>query len=155
MITEHEPFMRECYTLARQAAGRGNHPFGAILVRDNAIVFRAENAVSTDCDPTRHAELNLVSSAARELGPEALRHCILYTSTEPCAMCSGAIYWAGISTVVYGCPEAALGQIAGDDFLMPCRSIFAAGQRPVRVIGPVLEAEGIAIHTEYWPRQEE
>ena len=149
-LVPHEPFIRQCYVLARQAAGRGNHPFGALLVRDGVVVLTAENSIHTENDPTRHAELNLVSAGARTLGLEALAACTLYTSTEPCAMCAGAIYWAGIRSVVYGCSEARLGQFAGDDFLMPCRTVFARGKRSIVVIGPVLEEEGAAIHAGYW-----
>lgn len=150
MIIDHEPFIRECYRLARQAVAHGNHPFGALLVQDGRIVLTAENTVHTERDPTRHAELNLVSAGARTLGLDALVTCTLYTSTEPCAMCSGAIYWAGISGVVYGCSEARLGQLAGDDFLMPCRTVFARGRRMMTIVGPVLEEEGAAIHAGYW-----
>lgn len=150
MLAQHKTFIQECYRLARQAAARGNHPFGALLVRDGTIVLTAENTVHTDRDPTRHAELNLVSAGARSLGLEALATCTLYTSTEPCAMCAGAIYWAGIGAVVYGCSEARLGQYAGDDFLMPCRTVFARGKRPMQIVGPVLEDEGAAIHAGYW-----
>jgi tRNA(Arg) A34 adenosine deaminase TadA len=150
MFKTHEAYIQACYALARQAVDRGNQPFGALLVRDGAILLRAENTEHTDRDPTRHAELNLVSQAARQFGVDALADCTLYTSTSPCAMCAGAIYWAGISTVVYGCSETTLAASAGDDFLIPCKTIFAHGQRPMTVIGPVLEAEGAAILAAYW-----
>ena len=154
MPPAHAAYIRQTYALAQQAAAHGNHPFGALLVRDGAVVLAMENTVHTASDPTRHAELSLVSQAAQQFTAEELAASTLYTSTEPCMMCSGAIYWAGIPTVVYGCSEQALAAAVGSaDFLTPCRDVFARGARPVTVIGPVLEEEGAAIHRRYWPQQ--
>ncbi len=144
--------MRQAIALAKKAVANGDHPFGALLVKDGAVVLTAVNTVNTDHDVTRHAELNLVSQAARQFAPEFLAECTLVTSTEPCAMCAGAIYWSGISRVVFGCAAATLGQVAGDEFLIPCEEIFARGTRPITVIGPVLEEEGTAVHQQYWKR---
>ena len=151
-MNDLEKFMHQAIALAKEAVANGNHPFGALLVREGAVVLTAVNTVHTDHDITHHAELNLVSQASQQFAPEFLAECTLVTSTEPCAMCAGAIYWSGISRVVFGCSAAALGQIAGGDFLQPCKEIFAQGRRPVRVIGPVLEDEGTAVHQQYWPQ---
>ena len=142
--------IRECYRLASLAAQKGNHPFGALLARDGEIVLRAENSVGTEGDSTRHAELNLVSQALRELGADTVRQCTLYTSTEPCIMCSGAIYWAEIPAVIFGCSAAGLREKSAETFLVPCRDILSLGRRPTRVIGPLLEEEGRAIHRAFW-----
>ncbi len=150
MVIE-ESYVRQAIALAEAAVANGDHPFGALLVKEGAVVLTAVNTIHTHNDVTRHAELNLVSQAARQFTPEFLAACTLVTSTEPCAMCAGAIYWAGISRVVFGCTAATLGQIAGDDFLIPCAEVFARGSRPVTVIGPVLEAESTAVHQQYWP----
>lgn len=150
--TEHAPRVRECYRLAADAVANGNHPFGALLVLDGRVVARAMNDAVTSHDPTRHAELLLLQHALPTLDASERPRAVLYTSTEPCAMCSGAIYWAGIATVVFGCSARALADVAGDDFLVPCAAIFALGARPVTVVGPVLEPEGRAQHQAYWPR---
>jgi tRNA(Arg) A34 adenosine deaminase TadA len=150
MPENHEPFIRQTYLLARQAAQKGNHPFGALLVRAGEIILTAENSVNSDRDITRHAELNLVSQASRQFDSDSLSQCSLYTSTEPCAMCAGSIYWAGIRLVVYGCSAAALGRLTGGDLVVPCRQIFGHGKRPTQVIGPILEPEGIEIHRQFW-----
>ncbi len=147
----HEPFVRQCYDLARQAAANGDHPFGALLVKNGEVVLTAVNTVHSNRDVTQHAELNLVSQAGRLLGYKALSTCTLYTSTEPCAMCTGAIFWAGISTLVYGCSAKSLGQIAGNTFIVPSRQLLARATRSVTVVGPVLEAEGVEIHQAFWP----
>lgn len=128
----------------------GNHPFGALLVVGDEMVLTAVNTVNSDHDPTRHAELNLVSQAARQFDAATLAQATLYTSTEPCAMCTGAIFWAGIRTIVYSCSAAKLGEIAGGSFIVPCRDLLAYGKPPVTVIGPILEEDGIVVHQGFW-----
>ncbi len=142
--------MRVCFKLAHSARDKGNHPFGALLAQEDRIMLTAENRVFSDQDVTAHAEQNLVSIASRQLAPELLAQLTLYTSTEPCAMCSGAIYWAGIRTVVYGCPAEILGDLAGGTFVVPCRHIFRFGKFPVTVHGPILEKEAVAVHAGFW-----
>jgi tRNA(Arg) A34 adenosine deaminase TadA len=148
---DHEFFIRESYELARRAAERGNHPFGALLVKQGEIILRAENSINSDRDITHHAELNLVSRASRQLSAEMLAESTLYASTEPCAMCAGAIYWAGIQFVVYGCSaESLAGVTGGGRFVVPCRVLFAMGTDSPQVIGPVLETEGIQTLRRFW-----
>jgi len=146
----HEKYIQKTYLLAKSAQESGNHPFGALLVMDDQVRITAENTVNTDHDITRHAELNLVSAATRILNPAQLGQSVLYTSTEPCAMCTGAIYWSGISKIVYGCSAAALGKIAGGSFVVPCRDLLKHGKAQVEVVGPVLEEPGKAIHHDFW-----
>ncbi|MFN2233797.1 MAG: nucleoside deaminase [Anaerolineales bacterium] len=151
-MTDHEAFIKKTYQLAQSAQAKGNHPFGALLTVDGKIVLTAENTVITDHDVTRHAELNLVSKATQVLDPATLGRSILYTSTEPCAMCAGAIFWAGISKIVYGCSAVTLGEIAGGAFVVPCRELlkYSRREREISVIGPILEDQGAAIHRDFW-----
>ena len=79
-----------------------------------------------------------------------LSKAVLYISTEPCVMCSGAIYWAGINKVVFGCSAIALSKIAGGDFLIPCREVFSRGDRKIEVVGPALEEEAKKVHEGFW-----
>lgn len=147
-----EGFLSEAIELAAQARSRGDHPFGALLVVDGQIVLRAMNSVATDRDPTAHAESNLVALAIRQLQPADLARAVLYTSCEPCAMCAGTIYWAGIRTIVYGLSSQDLAVIAGPDFLVPCRELFARAVDPVDVTGPLLLEEATAVHEGFWSR---
>lgn len=149
-IDAHEPWIRQCYALAAEAVDRGNHPFGALLVLDGRVVATARNAVGERRDATAHAEMELLRAIAGTLPPEALARAVLYTSTEPCAMCASAMYWTGVSTVVFGCSTDALAAAAGGEFLVPCRAVFAFGRRPVTVVGPILEEEGASRHWSYW-----
>ncbi|MGA7933147.1 MAG: nucleoside deaminase [Kovacikia sp.] len=146
----HDPFIRKSIELAQQAVNKGNQPFGACLVKDGEILLTAENTIHTHGDKTRHAEANLASQASQTFGPEILQSCTLYTSTEPCAMCSGAIYWAGIRRVVFGCSQERFAEYAGEAIDIPCRMVFSYAQPATEVIGPILEEEAITVHQSYW-----
>lgn len=149
-----DDLLRRAIAVAVSARQHGNHPFGALLVAPNGeVVLEAENTVVTESDATGHAETNLVRAASRAFG--RLDGYALYTSTEPCAMCAGAIYWSGISRMVYALPESALYEMTGDDpenptLLLPSREVFARGQRPIVVDGPHLEAEAAVVHEGFW-----
>jgi tRNA(Arg) A34 adenosine deaminase TadA len=146
MTTEHERFIRQAFALAAEAVRRGDDPFGALLVLDGQVLLTAANTIHTENDLTRHAELNLVSQASRGLPAEVLRRGTLYTSTEPCVMCSGAIFWAGIPQVVFGCSAEAVARHYGANWAVACRETFARLHSDIEVIGPLLEAEGLLVH---------
>ncbi len=150
MQTNHEEFIRQSYAVAEQAEKNGNHPFGALLVKEGIVLLTAENTVNTEQDATRHAELNLVSMACQQFDSATRAQSVLFTSTEPCAMCAGAIYWAGIRAVVFGCSAKSLGEITGGSLVIPCQEIFAKGRKTTQVFGPILEAEGMLIHQRFW-----
>ena len=144
-------FVAEAIELAREARLAGNHPFGAVLVLDGTIVLRAGNTVATDRDPTAHAETNLVAAAIQKLAPDQLRRSVLYTSCEPCAMCAGKIYWAGIRSVVFALSSEELATLAGRDFLIPCRELFDRATEPVHVTGPLPLSAAREVHLGFWP----
>jgi tRNA(Arg) A34 adenosine deaminase TadA len=149
-LNTHEQFLRQAIALASQARSEGNHPFGALLVLDGQVVLTAKNSVTTDHDPTGHAETNLVARAIREFAPEQLGRAVLYTSCEPCAMCVGKMYWAGVRFVVYALSAEELAVLAGPDFLVPCRDLFARAAEAVTVLGPMLVDEARAVHVGFW-----
>jgi tRNA(Arg) A34 adenosine deaminase TadA len=157
---DHDSFLRRAFAMARQAHANGNHPFGAILVdADGRVLIEAANGYLPARDMTAHAERLLATQASRAHDPSFLARCTVYASAEPCAMCAGAIYWAGIGRVVYGLAECRLKAVTGDHaenptLDLPCRVVFAAGQRPVEVIGPLLEDEAAALHEGIWDRGE-
>ena len=146
----HEPFARQAIELARQARLAGNHPFGALLAVDGTVTLTAQNTVNTDRDPTAHAETNLVTKAIRSLSSDQIRRSVLYTSCEPCAMCVGKMYWAGIRSVAYALPAAELAALAGRDFLIPCTELFARAAEHITVAGPFLLNEARAVHQGFW-----
>ncbi|ROZ89278.1 nucleoside deaminase [Gordonia sp. OPL2] len=153
---DDETFLHRAIDLAADARARGDHPFGALLVTpDGEIVASARNSVNTDSDPTGHAETNLVREAGRLVDADTRRTLTLYTSTEPCAMCAGAIYWAGIPTVVYALSEVDLAAMTGDDpanpsMSLPCREVFARGAHPTAVRGPYDIPAAHEVHAGFW-----
>jgi tRNA(Arg) A34 adenosine deaminase TadA len=148
--------LRRAISIARRSRDHGNHPFGALLADAQSMVLvEAENTVVTGPDCTGHAETNLVRQACAQLTAEVIASATLYTSTEPCAMCAGAMYWAGITRVVFGLREDKLYAMTGADpknptLSLPCREVFARGQRPTEVVGPLLEDEARAVHDGFW-----
>jgi tRNA(Arg) A34 adenosine deaminase TadA len=153
MEIEH---LKTSILVARRARENGNHPFGAVLVdENNQVVLQAENTVVTVRDSTGHAESNLVRLASQQFSPEQLAHSTLYSSTEPCAMCAGAIYWSQIGRVVYALSEIDLYAIIGpspEHLLLPCREVFAHSKRPIEVLGPysLLDMEARTVHEGFW-----
>ncbi|HEX8176815.1 MAG TPA: nucleoside deaminase [Pyrinomonadaceae bacterium] len=145
-----EQYLRQAIELAARARELGNHPFGALLSFEGRIVVAAVNTVNIERDPTAHAEINLLREAVRGLKPEELSRSTLYTSCEPCAMCVGAIYWAGVREVVYALSSTELAKLAGSDFMIPCRELFARASRRVEVAGPLLTEEAMKVHEGYW-----
>lgn len=148
-------FVRAAIKIAQNAREKGNHPFGALLVdQDGKVLLKAENTVVTERDCTGHAETNLMRKASRQYDPEFLATCTLYTSAEPCPMCSGAIFWGNVQRVVYGLGEEGLYEMIGDDaeevLYLPCREVFKRGRKPIEVIGPVLEEEARQVHEGFW-----
>ena len=155
----HDPdldLLRKSFDVARRARESGTHPFGALLAGpDGEVLLEQGNAYLPDHDMTGHAERVLMTRASTRYTPEYLSRCTLYSSAEPCAMCAGAAYWAGVGRVVYGLSEQRLKTLTGchpenPTLDLPCRSVFAAGQRAIEVIGPLLEEEAAALHAEQW-----
>ncbi|SOZ35578.1 MULTISPECIES: nucleoside deaminase [Cupriavidus] len=149
--------LRRSIALSDESRARGRHPFAALVAdaAGNVIASAGNNSMPPEGDPTQHAELVAAAQAARVLPPEQLAGCTLYTSAEPCCMCAGAVYWTGIGRVVYALSEHKLLGLTGDHpenptFSLPCREVFARGQRKVEVVGPVLEDEAAASHAGFW-----
>ena len=145
--------LRRCFVLAAQAREAGQHPFASIVVDENGeVLVEAQNhSRPPDGDPTQHAEMVAVRSVAKIVSPARLARATLYTSTEPCCMCAGAIYWANIGRVVYGLSEHSLLGLTGANeenptLSLPCREVFARGQRRVKIVGPLLEDEAAKPH---------
>jgi tRNA(Arg) A34 adenosine deaminase TadA len=152
-----EALLRRAFDVARRSRVAGDHPFGCVLADgEGRLLMEQGNGYRSEGDDrTAHAERLLASRAARANDLEFLARCTLYTSAEPCAMCAGAIYWAGIGRVVYGQRERALKEQTGahdenPTLDLPCTIVFAAGQRPTEVVGPLLEDEAAQLQAGFW-----
>ncbi len=150
-VTRH---LRRANEVARRAMSLGRHPFGAILVAPDGETVLAEQG---NVDTVNHAESVLARTVALNYSPDYLWNCTLVTTAEPCAMCAGTQYWANIGHLVYGMTEQRLLQLTdnhGENPTMdlPCRDVFARGQKHIQVIGPVseVEAEIAALHQSFW-----
>lgn len=149
--------LQHAQTLAERVMATGHHPFGALLVGpDHETVLMEQGNV----DSVNHAEAVLAREAARRFTPEELWGCTLVTTVEPCAMCAGTQYWAHIGRVIFGLEERELLRLTGNHaenptLDLPCREVFARGQKDMRVIGPVPQvAEAIAAtHRRFWSRR--
>ncbi len=146
--------LRVADAVARRAMAMGRHPFGALLVApDGETVLASQGNI----DKVQHAESTLARHAAQSWPADYLWRCTLVTTCEPCAMCAGTIYWANIGRVVFGVEESALLALTGADpqnptLSLPCREVFARGQKSVEVIGPVAPVadELLATHRGFW-----
>jgi tRNA(Arg) A34 adenosine deaminase TadA len=152
-IRFHKEMLRRALSVARQSRNRGDHPFGALLVGPNGQVLREQgNGFSSEGgDMTAHAERLLATWASKTFCPAYLADCTLYSSAEPCAMCAGAIYRSGIGRVVFLAKQTS-NHPEKPTLDLPCREVFAKGQRRVEVIGPLLEDEAAELQREFWDR---
>lgn len=154
--TQDELHLRRAIALAKQARAGGQQPFGAVIVGgDGRVLAECESRKERGGDATQHSETESVRIASRNHDKATLNRATLYASTEPCAMCAGAIYWSGIGRVVYGFPEHRLRELTGNHadnptLALPCRELFARGQRKVEVVGPLLEDEAAETHAGFW-----
>jgi tRNA(Arg) A34 adenosine deaminase TadA len=146
--------LRRANAVAARALALGRHPFGAILVAPDGETVLAEQG---NVDTVNHAESTLARTAATNFTPEYLWQCTLVTTVEPCAMCAGTQYWAHIGRLVYGMTERRLLELTGNHgenptLDLPCRTVLAAGQKTIEVIGPVAEVEPeiAALHLDFW-----
>ncbi len=113
---KHETFMLRAIEVSRQSirSGRGG-PFGAVIVKDGAIVAEGRNEVTSALDPTAHAEVQAIRAACRALASFSLAGCEIYTSCEPCPMCLAAIYWARLDRIHYANARQDAARIGFDD----------------------------------------
>jgi tRNA(Arg) A34 adenosine deaminase TadA len=146
--------LRRANAVANQAMDCGHHPFGAILVGPDHETVLLEQG---NLGPVNQAEAVLARTAHTQFPPDYLWECTLFTTVEPCAMCAATLYWANIGRLVYGMEETRLLAFTGNNqenptLDLPCRTLFAHGQKAIAVTGPVpeVEAEIAALHAHFW-----
>jgi tRNA(adenine34) deaminase len=140
-----ERLLRAAIELSARARRAGNQPYGALLAdAEGRVLLEAGNTQVTTGDCTGHAELNLVRDASTRFDRALLATCTVYASGEPCPMCAGSIYWAGVRRLVYGLSIETMTELGGpeaDELSLHCAEVLASGTQPVEVIGPALEDE--------------
>ena len=159
---KHLDYLRRANEVARKARAEGNTPFGALLVDNETgeVLMEQGNAEHDLNDATAHAEFTLASRASRTYSKQKLWNCTLYTTCEPCPMCTGGIYWANIGHVVYGISESRLLELTGADdknptFSMGADKVIAAGQKDIELVGPIPESEDfvVEVHEGFWNKK--
>ncbi len=108
-LEKDEKYMRQALDEAQRALAEGEVPIGCVVVCKDRVVARSHNLTETLNDVTAHAEMQAVTAAANTLGGKYLTDCTLYVTVEPCPMCAGALGWAQVLRVVYGCGDAKRG----------------------------------------------
>lgn len=145
-----EEFMREAIRLSKLAVEHGNEPFGAVLVKDDKIVFSNENQIYTRHDPTFHGEAGLIREFCAQTAITDLSEYTMYSSCEPCFMCSGALVWVKLGRLVYGASNEELEEILGNKGCNCSRMVFEHSFWQPSVTGGVLREEALEILKEYF-----
>jgi guanine deaminase len=148
---KNKEIMRKAIRMSIENVEKGGGPFAALVVRDDEIVSAGVNSVAEDDDPTAHAEINAIRSAAQKLGRFKLNDCVLYTTCEPCPMCLGAVYWSGIPTVFYGNSRDDAGEYGFNDLFIYEQVGIPPDNRQVR-FSRILEKEALEAFN-HWDQQ--
>ncbi|GFI60922.1 tRNA-specific adenosine deaminase [Clostridiales bacterium] len=149
-MTNDEKFMSESIELSALAVKHGNEPFGAVLVKDDKIVYTNENQIYTKHDPTFHAEAGLLRRFCEETGITDLSEYTLYSSCEPCFMCCGAIVWTKLGRLVYGASDKDLCKILGVEGSECAEIVFSHSGNSITYVGGVLRNESLKILESYF-----
>ena len=143
---DHDSHLRRTFELAREAADRGDKPFGSVLVRDDTVIMTDSNREVSEDDIRRHPELHLASRACRELDPDERAETVMYTSTETCPMCAGGMAKAEFGRVVYSVGSDEIAEFTGNEPSVRSAEILDGVSD---VVGPVLNDEGRRIHEDF------
>lgn len=145
-----EVFMKQAIELAELSVKHGNEPFGAVLVKNGEVVLTNENQIYTKHDPTFHGEMGLIREFCAQTGITDLHEYTLYSSCEPCFMCSGAMVWVKLGRLVYGASNDDLERILGNEGCNCSEMVFDHSFWRPQVTASVLREESIAILKDYF-----
>ena len=147
-------FMRKAIELSMLAVEHGNEPFGAVLVKDNEMVFTNENQIYTRHDPTFHGEAGLIREFCAQTGITDLQEYTMYSSCEPCFMCSGAMVWVKLGRLVYAASNMELEKILGNEGCNCSKMVFDNSFWQPQVTAGVLREESLVILKAYFEKHE-
>ena len=151
---QDEVFMRKAIELSMLAVEHGNEPFGAVLVKDNEMVFTNENQIYTRHDPTFHGEAGLIREFCAQTGITDLQEYTMYSSCEPCFMCSGAMVWVKLGRLVYAASNMELEKILGNEGCNCSKMVFDNSFWQQQVTTGVLREESLVILNAYFEKHE-
>jgi len=136
-----EDFMR----LALEEAKQGDSPYGAVIVKDNEVVAKGYNTVKRDCDPSAHAEMNVIRSLTAKIKNPSLEGYTIYATGEPCPMCATVCVWAGVSEIIIGASIKDLILMNQSQIDLSCDEVIAKSFRNIRVTKGVLREECVEL----------
>lgn len=145
-----EFYMQQAIQLSKQAVDHGNEPFGAVLVKGDVVVYTNENQIYTKHDPSFHGEMGLIRRFCEETGITDLHEYTMYSSCEPCFMCSGAMVWTKLGRLVYGASNMELEEILGNKGCNCSRIVFDHSFWKPEVTAGVLREEALTVLKEYF-----
>ncbi len=162
-LSDLKPFeaalLRRAIEIAKESKEKGNHPFGCLLADEQGRILmeQGNEEVTGNGNCTAHAETELMRRASQVYTKDELSKMTMYNVAEACSMCTGAMYWGNLGRTVYICRESELKRVTGDDprnptLDLPSRAVIACGQKPMEILGPILELEAdfLALHEGYW-----
>jgi tRNA(Arg) A34 adenosine deaminase TadA len=154
-ISRDKHLLKAALQVAERSMTKGNLPFGCVLAdaRGN-VIEEGENTVITSLDSIAHCEINLVHQLAGKFDSNYLESCSLYASTEPCPMCTGAVFWSGIGRIVFALSKEGYHSVAATNhpahiFNISAEKLLTYGKRKVEVIGPLLEEEASQLYKKW------
>ncbi len=142
-MKQDEKFIKAAIKEAMKALREGNSPYGTVLVKDNKIIVKGHNTVTTGNDPTAHGEINVIRKLCKKLRTKNLEGYTLYSNAEPCPMCATACVWAGIKRIVYGAPIQDIMKLRKNQIKISCKEIADKGPRKIEVVGGILKEESL------------
>ena len=145
-----QAFMKQAIELSKMAVAHGNEPFGAVLVKDNEVVFTNENQIYTRHDPTFHGEAGLIREFCARTGITDLHEYTMYASCEPCFMCSGAMVWVKLGRLVYGASNMELESILGNEGCNCSKIVFEHSFWKPQVSAGILREESLEVLKAYF-----
>lgn len=149
-----EKFMKLAIELSKKAVEHGNEPFGAVLVKDNKVVYTNENQIYTMHDPSFHGEAGLIRRFCAETGITNLSEYTMYSSCEPCFMCSGAMVWVKLGRLVYAASNMDLEGILGNEGCSCSKIVFDNSFHKPEVTSGVLREESLSVLRQYFSSHE-
>ncbi|HWR18819.1 MAG TPA: nucleoside deaminase [Clostridia bacterium] len=151
--------LKRSIEIAAESKDSGNHPFGCLLAdaHGNILMEQGNGEITGHGDCTAHPETLLMRYASQRFSKDEMKELTMYSCCEPCAMCTGAMYWGNLGRMIYVCRESELMKVTGDDprnptLDLPCRAVIACGQKPLTILGPIIEFEPefLKLHEGYW-----
>lgn len=149
MTDEDRHWMQAAIEICRTGIKAGQSPFGAVIVRGGEILACSHNTVWRDLDPTAHAEVRAIREACVKVGSPWLEDAVIYSTTEPCPMCFGAIHWARIRKIVYGAVIADAGDAGFRELPISNRAMKEQGRSEVELVERFMAVECAQLFEEW------